>query len=153
MFGHVRSLHDKDPILMIKVSVYRGDLTAIDHVFTNDEGRYDVEIPAGATVTVRFDTHHSLNNAEDWQPSVVANVVASDDTPLDRYLVRRGHDSDAVSAMDALSGYLIAAASSDVEGDAQYADTAVKRLAMLKQHTRVLQDLQQKLLDHFAEQA
>ncbi|MGW0749634.1 carboxypeptidase regulatory-like domain-containing protein [Streptomyces sp. NPDC002587] len=152
MFGYVRSIHDEEPILMIKVSVYRGDLTAIDHVFTDDEGRYDVEVPEGETVTLRFDTHHSLANAGEWQPSVVANVVAADDTPLDRYLVRRGHASDAVSSMDALNGYLIAAASSDVEGDAQYAGTAVKRLAMLKQHTRVLQELQQKLLDHFGEQ-
>ncbi|WP_254401559.1 hypothetical protein [Streptomyces sp. AC555_RSS877] len=35
-------------------------------------------MPAGETVTVRFDTHHSLNNADDWQPSLVTDVVADD---------------------------------------------------------------------------
>ncbi|MFC9293984.1 hypothetical protein ACFTWH_03540 [Streptomyces sp. NPDC057011] len=38
---------------MIKVSLYRSDLTEIEHVFTDEEGLYSVAIPAGETVTVR----------------------------------------------------------------------------------------------------
>lgn len=34
-------------------------------------------MPAGETVTVRFDTHHSLNNAGSWQPSLVTEVIAA----------------------------------------------------------------------------
>lgn len=147
MFGQVRAISDRSPIFMIKVSVYRSDLTEMEHVFTDEEGRYSVAIAAGETITVRFDTHHSLTNAEDWQPSVVANVVTSDAEPLDRLLLPTGQDSGAVSSMDALNGYVIAAA---VGESAQYAATAVKRLMMLKQPSPVLQALQQRLLDHFS---
>ncbi|MFJ8159305.1 carboxypeptidase regulatory-like domain-containing protein [Streptomyces sp. NPDC096136] len=135
---------------MIKVSVHRSDLTEIEHVFTNEEGLYSVAIAAGETITVRFDTHPSLTNAEDWQPSVLANVVTSDSEPLDRSLLPTGQDFGAASSMDALNGYVIAAA---VGESAQYAATAVKRLAMLKQPSPVLQGLQQRLLDHFSEPA
>ncbi|MEU2062745.1 carboxypeptidase regulatory-like domain-containing protein [Streptomyces sp. NPDC013455] len=148
MFGCVRAVSDNRPIFMIKVSVYRGDLTEIDHVFTDEEGRYSVAIAAGETVTVRFDTHHSLTNADDWQPSVVANTVTSDDTPLNRSLLPTGQDFGAASSMDALNGYVIAAAVRESE---EYAATAARRLAMLKQPSLVLQALQQKLLDHFGE--
>lgn len=148
MFGQVRAISDSSPIFMIKVSVYRKDLTEIDHVFTDEEGRYSVAIAAGETVTVRFDTHHSLTNALDWQPSVVANVITSDETPLDRYLLPTGQDFGAASSMDALNGYVIAAAVHEGE---EYADTAARRLSMLKQPSLVLQSLQQRLLDHFSE--
>ncbi|WP_405967496.1 hypothetical protein OG613_22620 [Streptomyces sp. NBC_00015] len=67
---------------MIKVSVYRSDLTEIDHVFTDEEGRYAVAIAADERVTVRFDTHHSLTDVEDWQPSVITNAITSDATLL-----------------------------------------------------------------------
>ncbi|MEU4729850.1 carboxypeptidase regulatory-like domain-containing protein [Streptomyces sp. NPDC023588] len=133
---------------MIKVSVYDGDLKEIDHVFTDEEGRYSVAVGEGETVTVRFDTHHSLTNAKDWQPSVVTNVTTSDGTPLDRSLLPTGHGVDAVTSMDALNGYVIAAAVGEVE---EYAPTASFRLAMLKQTSLVLQSLQQRLLDHFSE--
>ncbi|WP_328428209.1 carboxypeptidase regulatory-like domain-containing protein [Streptomyces sp. NBC_00443] len=148
MFGHVRAVSDNSPIFMIKVSVYRSDLTEIDHVFTDEEGQYSVAIAAGETVTVRFDTHHSLTNAEDWQPSVVTNAITSDGTPLDRCLLPTGQDFGAASNMDALNGYVIAAAVGEAE---EYAATAVRRLAMLKQPSLVLQGLQQRLLDHFSE--
>ncbi|MCX5195671.1 carboxypeptidase regulatory-like domain-containing protein [Streptomyces sp. NBC_00249] len=133
---------------MIKVSVYRSDLTEIDHVFTDEEGRYVVAVAADETVTVRFDTHHSLTNAADWQPSLVANVVTSDSTALDRCLLPAGQDFGAASNMDALNGYVIAAAVGEGE---EYAATAVKRLSMLKQPSLVLQGLQNRLLAHFSE--
>ncbi|MFJ9648315.1 carboxypeptidase regulatory-like domain-containing protein [Streptomyces sp. NPDC004244] len=147
MFGHVRAVSDSSPIFMIKVSVYRSGLTEIDHVFTDEAGQYSVAIPEGETITVRFDTHHSLTNAMDWQPSVVVNAIASDTTPLDRYLLPTGQDFGAASAMDALNGYVIAAA---VGEDEAYAATAVRRLSMLKQPSLVLQELQQRLLEHFS---
>ncbi|MGW6984257.1 carboxypeptidase regulatory-like domain-containing protein [Streptomyces sp. NPDC054932] len=150
MFGQVRAVSDKSPIFMIKVSVYRSDLSEIDHVFTDEEGQYSVAIAAGETVTVRFDTHHSLTNARDWQPSVVANVITSDETPLDRSLLPTGQDYGAAGNMDALNGYVIAAAVHEVE---EYAPTAAYRLSMLKQHSLVLNSLQQRLLDHFSEPA
>ncbi|MFB6613678.1 carboxypeptidase regulatory-like domain-containing protein [Streptomyces sp. NPDC085524] len=132
---------------MIKVSVYRSDLTEIDHVFTDEAGLYSVPIAEAETVTVRFDTHHSLTNAEDWQPSVVANAITSDSASLDRLMLPTGQDFGAASNMDALNGYVIAAA---VGEGAEYAATAVTRLAMLKQPSLVLQGLQQRLLDHFS---
>ncbi|MEV5901053.1 hypothetical protein [Streptomyces sp. NPDC052127] len=46
MFGLARAISDNAPIFMIKVSVYRSALTEIDHVFTDDEGRYAVAIAA-----------------------------------------------------------------------------------------------------------
>ncbi|MFF8267707.1 carboxypeptidase regulatory-like domain-containing protein [Streptomyces sp. NPDC016562] len=133
---------------MIKVSVYDGDLKEIDHVFTDEEGRYSVAVAEGETVTVRFDTHHSLTNARDWQPSVVTKVTTSDGTPLDRSLLPTGSGLDAATSMDALNGYMIAAAVREAE---EYAPTAVHRIGMLKQMSLVLQSLQQRLLDHFSE--
>lgn len=150
MFGRVRAVSDNSPIFMIKVSVYRGDLTEIDHVFTDEEGQYSVAVGEGETVTARFDTHHSLTHAEDWQPSVVVNAITSDTTALDRYLLPTGQDFGAAANMDALNGYVIAAAVGEGE---EYAATAVRRLAMLKQPSPVLQGLQQRLLDHFTELA
>ncbi|MFD7626563.1 carboxypeptidase regulatory-like domain-containing protein [Streptomyces sp. NPDC059851] len=135
---------------MIKVSVYRSDLSEVDHVFTDEEGRYVVAVGEGETVTVRFDTHHSLTNAEKWQPSVVVNAITSDSAPLDRCLLPTGQEFGAASSMDALDGYVVAAA---VNEGAEYAATAVRRLAMLKQPSPVLQGLQQRLLKHFREPA
>ncbi|OQR60774.1 hypothetical protein B6E66_28685 [Streptomyces maremycinicus] len=146
MFGLVRSISDNAPVFMIKVSVYRPDLTEIDHVFTDEEGRYAVAIAADERVTVRFDTHHSLTNAEDWQPSVITNTITSDATSLDRCLLPTGQDFGAASSMNALNGYVIAAAVGEGE---EYAATAVRRLTMLKQPDPLLQSLQQKLLTHF----
>lgn len=153
MHGHVRSTNGNEPIRLIKVSVYRRDLTLIKHVYTDDDGHYDVEIPSGESVTVRFDTHHSLNNAEDWQPSVVANVVPDNVAPLDRCLLHSGLDADPASAVDALGGYLVAAASGDAEADDGYAATARARLSRLKQPTRALQEVQERLYRYFSGQA
>ncbi|MFG3119534.1 carboxypeptidase regulatory-like domain-containing protein [Streptomyces sp. NPDC048197] len=155
MHGHVRTINGNEPIRLIQVSVYRRDLSRMKHVYTDDEGRYDVEIPSGESVTVRFDTHPTLNNAEDWQPSVVSNVVADNDVPLDRCLLRSGQDADPASAVDALGGYLFAAALSDAEaeGEAGYAATARARLSRLKQHTQALQEFQERLHRYFSGQA
>ncbi|MEV7565378.1 carboxypeptidase regulatory-like domain-containing protein [Streptomyces tanashiensis] len=146
MYGHVRSLTNKEPIAMIKVSVFQ-DLSLIGKAYTNDDGRYTVEIPAGEQVTVWFDTHWSLTNATEWHPSVVANVIADDDSPLDRYLLKGGYGADTPTTMDVLSGYLFASVASDDE----YARTATDRLSSFKvPGGGVLDDVQKKLLEHFA---
>ncbi|WP_327349117.1 carboxypeptidase regulatory-like domain-containing protein [Streptomyces europaeiscabiei] len=149
MYGHVRSITDRQPVPMIEVSVQH-DATVVEHTYTDTEGRYDLAVPAGDTVTVRFDTHETLNNAEDWHPSVAANVVASDKVPLDRYLLPVGHGATEASAVDALSGYLFAAGLwAQAERNAAYARTAASRLAGLKLTSRVLQEVQLRLLQHF----
>jgi hypothetical protein len=149
MHGHVRTITGDEPISMIKVSVYRPDLTLIDHAFTGDDGSYSVDVPAGETVTVRFDTHHSLNNADSWQPSLVTEVVADDAVPLDRRLVPVGQFADTARGLDVLAANLLASA---VEGP-EYAAHATTRLSRIKQDTLFLQHIQAALLEHFTKQA
>ncbi|MFI9047296.1 carboxypeptidase regulatory-like domain-containing protein [Streptomyces sp. NPDC053427] len=157
MYGHVRTVTGNEPIFMIKVSVYRPDLTLIDHAYTNNDGYYSVEIPAGESVTVRFDTHHTLNNARSWQPSLVANVITDDHVPLDRYLVPAGQFADTTTGVDVLGGFLLASASGDAERDGDgdtedsYASSAVARLSQIKQNRQALQDVQETLLRYFRE--
>ncbi|MEU4466324.1 carboxypeptidase regulatory-like domain-containing protein [Streptomyces sp. NPDC024017] len=148
MYGHVRSITRDEPISMIKVSVYRPDLTLMDHAYTNDDGSYSVDVPAGETVTVRFDTHHSLNNADSWQPSLVTEVVADDAVPLDRHLVPVGQFADTARGIDVLAASLLASA---VEGP-EYAAHAMTRLSQIKQDTLFRQHIEAALMEHFKEQ-
>jgi hypothetical protein len=100
--GQLRS-YDQTPIYMIKVTVYR-DRHFIHHGYTNEEGRYEVSVPMGEPISVRFDTHHSLTNARDWHPSVVANVDATHDIVLNRFLFRVGTDEGGQTGfVDALT--------------------------------------------------
>jgi hypothetical protein len=157
MFGHVRTISDNKPIFMIKVSVYRSDLTLIGKAYTDDDGYYSVDIPPGESVTVRFDTHHTLNNAEDWQPSLVTNVIADNSKPLDRHLVPAGQFADTTTGVDVLGAFLLAAAAGDAEKDGEsdvqnsYARSASVRLSRIKQNTLVLQSIQAALLRYFEE--
>ncbi|SED98243.1 hypothetical protein [Streptomyces sp. TLI_105] len=148
MHGHVRTVSGDEPIFMIKVSVYRPDLTLIDHVYTDDDGAYSVDVPAGETVTVRFDTHYSLTNADEWQPSLVTNAVADDTAPLDRRLVPVGHFADTARGIDILAAFLAASAVEEPE----YAAHATTRLTQLKQNNLFLNHIQTALLQHFTEQ-
>ncbi|MFG3516990.1 MULTISPECIES: carboxypeptidase regulatory-like domain-containing protein [Streptomyces] len=149
MHGHVRTITGDEPIFMIKISVYRPNLTLIDHAYTNDDGSYNVDVPASETVTIRFDTHHSLNNADSWQPSLITDVVADDVVPLDRRLVPVGQFADTARGIDVLAAFLLASA---VEGP-EYAAHAMTRLSQIKQNTLYLQHVQTALLRHFTEQA
>lgn len=149
MHGHVRSIKGDEPIFMIKVSVYGPDLTLINRDYTNDDGWYSVDVPAGEMVTVRFDTHHSLNNADSWQPSLVTDVVAGDAVPLDRRLVPVGQFADTTRGIDVLTAFMLASA---VEGP-EYAAHAATRLSQIKQNTLFLQSIQSALLRHFEEQS
>lgn len=51
VYGHVRSVTDRQPVPLIEVSVHR-DGIVVDHTHTDSEGRYDLAVPA-----------------EDWSPS------------------------------------------------------------------------------------
>ncbi|MFD5270401.1 carboxypeptidase regulatory-like domain-containing protein [Streptomyces sp. NPDC058335] len=149
MHGHVKAITGDEPIFMIKVSVYRPDLTLIGHAYTNDDGSYSVDVPASETVTIRFDTHYSLNNADSWQPSLATDVVADDAVPLDRRLVPVGQFADTACGIDVLAAFLLASA---VEGP-EYAAHATTRLSQIKQNTLFLEHVQAALLRHFTEQA
>ncbi|AZM64255.1 MULTISPECIES: carboxypeptidase regulatory-like domain-containing protein [unclassified Streptomyces] len=143
MHGHVRTITGHEPIAMIEVSVYGPFLTLIDRAYTNDEGPYRVDVPAGETVGVRFDTHPSLDNADDWQPS----LVTDDTVPLDRHLVPVGESADTARGIDVITAFLMASA---VEGP-EYAAHAATRLSRIKQSTVFLQRTQATLLEHLTE--
>lgn len=149
MHGHVRTITGDEPIFMIKVSVYRPDLTLIDHAYTHDDGSYSVDVLTSETVTIRFDTHYSLSNADSWQPSLVTDVVADDAVPLDRRMVPVGQFADTARGIDVLAAFILASA---VEGP-EYAAHATTRLSQIKQNTLFLQHVQAALLRHFTEQA
>ena len=138
------------PIHMIKVTIYRDD-REVDHAFTGEDGKYDVSVAKGKPVTVRFDTHFSLNNAKDWHPSVVANVSTTKDVVVDRVLLRVGHGDDFTTFIDALSGYEFGAFCEDRDPNKAYAQSAAERLERMKLPIGILQEFQRKLADHFRE--
>ena len=151
MFGKVQG-YDGKPIFMIKVSVYR-DLELIGKSYTDNDGKYSVEVSEGEMISVLFDTHYSLNNAEDWHPSVVANLVCKNNVPLDRTLMGTQEAQTQVAAMDALCAYLFAAQwnSTGLEKPS-YAKSAASRLPQLRLSNQFIGETQQKLLVYFREQ-
>jgi hypothetical protein len=150
--GQLRS-YDQKPIFMIEVTVYR-DEHFVDHGYTNEEGRYEVSVPRGEPITVRFDTHYSLTNARDWHPSVVANVDATHDIVLNRFLLRVGTDDGGQAGfVDVLAAYQFCAMWTAGGSEPEYAETAVSRLAQLKVTEDVLLDIWRLLLEHFSKQA
>src|SRR5436305_6101181 len=70
IFGQVRG-YDATPIAMIQVTVYRDSFESreLAHEYTDQEGKYRISVPPGTPITVRFDTHYSLTNAQEWHPS------------------------------------------------------------------------------------
>ena len=138
------------PIHMIKATIYRDD-REVDHAFTGEDGKYDVSVAKGKPVTVRFDTHFSLNNAKDWHPSVVANVSTTKDVVVDRVLLRVGHGDDFTTFIDALSGYEFGAFCEDRDPNKAYAQSAAQRLGQMKLPIDILQEFQRRLADYFHE--
>jgi hypothetical protein len=149
--GQLRS-YDLRPIFMIKVTVYRDRLN-LAHVFTNEGGDYTISVPTGEPITIRFDTHYSITNAGDWHPSVVANVDATHDIVLDRFLFRVGTDEAGQTGfVDALTAYQFCAMWTADGLEPEYAESAVRRLGPFKLTTGVLQDIRQVLQEHFVRQ-
>jgi hypothetical protein len=149
--GRVRG-YDGSPIHMIKVTVYR-DQQYLAHVYTNEEGKYQVFVPRGEPITVRFDTHWSLTNVKEWHPSVVAIVDATKDFALDRILLRVGTDAGQTAAIDALTAYQFCAMWTATDSEPAYAEYTAFRVSQMKFTTEVLRDVQKKLEEHFREQA
>lgn len=152
MFGKVQG-YDGKPIVTIKVSVYQ-DLKLINKSYTDNDGKYSVEVREGEMISVLFDTHDSLNNARNFHPSVVANLVCKNNVPLDRTLMgtQEGQTEDA--AMDALCAYLFAAQWNSTGSEkSSYAKNAASRLQQLKLTNQFLTEIQQKLLEYFQEHA
>ena len=149
--GQLRS-YDQKPIFMIRVTVYR-DEHFVDHGFTNEEGRCKVSVLIGEPITVRFDTHYSLTNARDWHPSVVANVDATHDIVLNRFLLRVGTDEGGQTGfVDALTAYQFCAMWTAGGLEPEYAESALNRLGPFKLTTRALEDIRQVLIEHFSKQ-
>jgi hypothetical protein len=149
--GQVRG-YDRTPIHMIEVTVYR-DTRFVTRAYTNEEGRYEVSVPAGEPITVRFDTHWSLTNAQEWHPSVVANIDAKNDIVLDRFLMRVGMGVSETAAIDALSAYQFCAMWTTGDAEPGYAEYAAMRVSRMKLITEAMRDIQQKLEEHFRKQA
>jgi hypothetical protein len=149
--GLVRG-YDRTPIHMIEVTIYR-DTRVVDRVYTDEEGKYEVSVPMGEPITVRFDTHWSLTNARAWHPSVVANLEATKDIALDRFLMRVGMGDSETAAIDALTAYQFCAMWAAGDPNPAYGEYAALRISQMKFITPVLRDVQQTLEEHFRKQA
>jgi hypothetical protein len=149
--GQVRG-YNGNPIEQIEVTVYH-DRSPVTHVYTDAEGKYSVAVPTGEPITVRFDTHWSLNNSRSWHPSVVANLDSKKDISLDRLLMGVGMGESETAAVDALSAYEFCAMWALNEPNKAYSTDAAFRLSQMKLSSQVLRDLQKRLQDHFGEQA
>lgn len=146
MFGKVIDQEGK-PIFMIKVSVYR-DRNLVGKEYTGEGGEYSIQIAGVSPVTVLFDTHPTLNGADQWHPSVVSNIVPNDGLRLDRTLSRTWSQPDDASAVDALSAYEFAAMWLDSAPE-EYAPAAASRLGTMKFANRALHEIQYRLIHYF----
>ena len=151
MSGQVRG-YDLKPIIRIKVTAYR-DKQELAHAFTDAEGRYAIEVQAGKLMTIRFDTHPTLTNVNEWHPSVVANIEAKKDMSLDRFLMRAGFVDSETAAVDALTGYQFAAMWANEPPDRAYAASASSRLGQIKFKSSILMEICDKLRDYFSQLA
>ena len=154
VFGRVRD-YGGNAVRMIRVTVYRDSDPASElaREYTNDEGNYSISVPAGAPITVRFDTHYSLINARESHPSVVANVDAKEDVRINRFLLKVGSDGPYTVTTDVLAAYHFCIVWNAADLNREYANNAAARLGMLKSPYRELQEICSKLGDHFREQA
>ena len=150
IYGQVRS-YENAPIFMIKVSVYR-DTKLLSHEYTNNDGRYWVRVSAGKSITVRFDTHPTLNNSRDWHPSVIARLEAGKDIMLDCLLVKVGASGGEAADVNALAAYEFSAmwtARGVDSGSDEYGKEAAARLSQMKFTDDVLLEIQRTLITHF----
>jgi hypothetical protein len=132
------------------VSVYR-NTELLEHDHTGNDGRYWISIPAGAPITIRFDTHPTLNNSRDWHPSVIASLEAGENIALDCLLVKVGTTEGGAADVDALAAYQFTAmwtARGVDSGSAEYGKGAAARLAQMKFTDDVLLEIQRTLIAH-----
>src|SRR5215207_3385169 len=149
-YGQVRS-YEGTPVFLIKVSVYRHSRLVADE-YTNNEGRYTISFPAGEPITVRFDTHPTVMNSREWHPSVVANLEADTDIPLNRRLLKVGTSIGEEADIDALAAYEFSAMWTSKRVDSgfeEYGKEAAARLSQMKFTSDVLLEIQRTLIGHF----
>ena len=152
--GQVRA-YDGTPIRMIRVTAYRDSDPAIElgREYTNDGGNYEMSVSSGGPITLRFDTHYSLINAREWHPSVVANIDVSENTLMNRFLLKVGHDGPYMATIDALGAYQFCAVWNGADPNPEYASHAAARLGMIKFTSAELQEICGKLADLFRKRA
>jgi hypothetical protein len=146
MHGHV-SGSDGKPAFLVEVCAYRGR-DMIDKSHTDDKGRYRLEITGDGPLTILFDTHPSLTTANDWQPSMLANITVDKDQPIDRALSKVGQFMADDACADTLGAYMFITTTQE-GGEKEYAEVAAARLSQMKMPNRTLDDIQDKLLEHF----
>ncbi|MGB9927606.1 MAG: hypothetical protein ACPK85_04305 [Methanosarcina sp.] len=167
--------YDQKPIFMIQVSAWVEENNAfrqVDRTYTDEAGIYRLPVPKKGLVSIRFDTHWSLTNVNEWHPSVVSNIdtiIATDidtnigpgqdivDIVLNRYLMKVGTSSGPTAEIDALTAYQFCAAWNargiDRETARKYSESAVSRLSQMKISMRELDEFRVKLLEFFSKQA
>ena len=146
MHGHVLS-DDGKPIFMIKVCAYR-ESREVGKAYTDEQGRYNLDIEGGMPATLLFDTHHTLNNARDWHPSLAANIDPAPDLTLNRVVTDSGHGMDDAAWIDAFSAYMFASTLSEAR-DPGYASNAAGRLGQAKINNDVFWAMHALLWEHF----
>ena len=146
MFGHV-SDSDGKPAFLVEVCAYRGN-GMIDKSHTDDKGLYRLEITGDGPLTILFDTHPSLVTANDWQPSMLAGISVREDQPLDRALSKVGQFMADDACADTLGAYMFITTTQE-GGEKEYAEIAASRLSQIKAPNQVLDDIQDRLLEHF----
>ena len=140
---------------MIEVTIYRyQEDRELTHGFTGEDGKYIVSFPSDQRpVIVRFDTHATLTNANEWNPSVVVNVDTNKNTTVDRNLLPVGAETGYAPDIDALNGYEFASFWEKTQPDKAYAQSAARRLGSMKPVTNVLEEIRGKLEAFFSERA
>ena len=147
VFGQVQS-YSGVPIFMIKVSVYR-DMRLIGKEYTDEKGHYVVQVAPGEPITVCFDTHPTLTNAQDWHPAIVANLNAKEDITLNRFLMGTMEGVSDLATIDALNAYQFCAVLNAINPVDDYGRNAASRLANLKvPNIDLLRENQANVLDY-----
>ena len=146
--------NDQKAIPGIKVSAYR-DTLLLDQDFTyNEQGKYQLSIPPGTPITIRYDTSWSLTNARDWHPSIMTKIDARDNIVLPtRSLLRTWQYASQIEFIDALTAYQFCAMWTSVDPNRdsarRYAETAAARLSGMKILIPELREIQQILINFF----
>jgi hypothetical protein len=125
-------------------------------MYTNEEGKYTISVAPSTPITVRFDTHSTLINAQEWHPSVVANVDAQQDVLLDRFLLGVGFGGVGTDIIDALAAYQFCAAwiyhdenPGNRDSNRAYAKCAASRLQQDKWDSWLGEAIRRKLQEFF----
>jgi hypothetical protein len=162
--------YDQKPIYMIQVTAWvednYSDLREVGRTYTDEDGMYrlspesgmhKLSVLPGKPISIRFDTHWSLTNADEWHPAVIPNIDGEQDTVLNRFLMRVGTTRGSIAEIDALTAYQFCAMWATRQADRdlarKYAKTAVSRLSQMKVSLPEFNEFQQKLIEFFSKLA